>query len=158
MPNAPYHIQKRDRFRDTADFLVQSNNAFSYDSVVQDFFYSAVHEAERFLAGLNRNSRSHRQRANYITNYMIQARRTIIRRDNFVRNPRHSADRLFDRNSEFSYMQLVALRLDLVYGNTILGQTRHATQRDVQRANHLLRRFFNALNRHETHLRQRGII
>ena len=158
MPNETYHIEKRDRFGHTAVFLARLDNIFSYDSTVQDFFYSAVHEAERFLARLNRHSRGHNQRENYVTNYMIQARGRIVRRDQFNRNPQYPSDRLFDRESEFCYMELVARRLDLVYGSEILGQLRHATRRDVQRANHLLYRFFSAINRHEQNLRHRGII
>lgn len=158
MPTANYHIQKRDRFKDTADYLAHMNNAFSYDSTVQDYFYSAVHEAERFLAGLNRDSRSHSQREKYVTNYMILTQSRIATRAQFSRNPDHPSDRLFDRDSEFCYMELVALRLDVVYGNNILGQIRNANHRDVQRANHLLQRFFRAMSRHERNLRRRGII
>jgi hypothetical protein len=55
-------------------------------------------------------------------------------------------------------MELVKLRLDLVYGKEILGRLRHANQRDTQRASHLLIRFSNALVRHENDLRRRGIV
>ena len=53
MPNHQYHAEKRNRFRDTADFLFNNQipNAknSSCDSNVQDYFYTTVHEAERFL-------------------------------------------------------------------------------------------------------------
>ena len=158
MPDENYHIEKRNRFRDAARFLATTNRVFSYEPSVQDCFYSAVHESERFLARLNRHSRGHGQRESQITNYMIQAGGTVVSRDQFSRNPRYPSDRLFDRMSEFCYMELVALRLGLVYGQAILGRLRHANRRDVQRANHLLALFLNALNRHEQSLRQRGII
>ena len=158
MPDESYHIEKRNRFRDAAAFLATSNRVFSYDPSVQDCFYSAVHEAERFLARLNRHCRGHSQRENYITNYMIQAGGVTVNRAQFSRNPQHPSDRLFDRESEFCYMELVALRLDLVYGQEILGGLRHASQRDVRRADHVLTRFFRALARHEQNLRQRKIV
>ena len=89
---------------------------------------------------------------------MIQAGGIIVSRAQFSRNPQHPSDRLFDRESEFCYAGLVALRLGVVYGHEILGQLRHANRRDVRRANHILTRFFNALVRHEQNLRRRGII
>lgn len=158
MPDENYHIEKRNRFRDAARFLATTNRVFSYEPSVQDCFYSAVHEAERFLARSNRHSRGHSQRESQITNYMIEAGGVIVSRAQFSRNPQYPSDRLFDRKSEFYYMELVALRLGLVYGQEILGRLRHANRRDVQRANHILDRFFNALVRHEQSLRQRGII
>lgn len=158
LPSADYHIEKRNRFRDAAAFLATSNRVFSYDPSVQDCFYSAVHEAERFLAQLGRHSRGHGQRENYITNYMVQARGSIRSRAEFSRNPQHPSDRLFDRRSEFYYMELTKLRLDLVYGREILGPLRHASRRDRSRANHILTQFLTVLAGHERILRRRGMI
>ena len=158
MPNEVYHIEKRDRFKAAAAFLANTKRVFSYEPSIQDCFYSAMHEAERFLAQLNRHSRSHRQREDRITNYMVKTGGAIVSRAQFSQNPQYPSERLFDRDSEFCYMGLVALRLDLIYGQEILGRLRHANRRDVQRANHILARFLNAMNRHERNLRRRGII
>lgn len=158
LPDENYHTEKRNRFGDAADFLARSNRIFSHDPSVQDYFYSAMHEAESFLARLGIHSRNHNQRENFVTNYMVQSLGTVVSRAQFSRNPRHPADRLFDNDSEFYYMQLLSLRLDVVYGNEILGRLRHANRRDVQRARELRVRFLNSISRHEQNLRHRGII
>lgn len=158
MPDEIYHIEKRDRFRNSADYLEASNRVFSYDPTVQDYFYSAMHEAERFLARLGLHSRSHGQRENFVTNYMIQTRGKIVNRAQFSKNPRQPSEPLFDGASEGNYMLLCTLRLNLVYGNDKLGQLRHANQRDVRRAKQYLIGLLSALNRHEQNLRHRGII
>lgn len=158
MPEENYHLEKRNRFRDAADFLASSSRVFSYDPSVQDYFYSTMHEAESYLARLGIHSRNHSQRENFVTNYMVQSQGTIVSRAQFIRNPRHPSDRLFDRDSEFFYMELLTLRLDIVYGSEIPERLRHANRRDVQRAHHLRIRFLNAINRHERNLRNRGII
>lgn len=90
--------------------------------------------------------------------YMIHVRRVVVTRAQFRRRPQHPSNRLFDRDSEFCYMTLAKLRLDLVYGKELLGPLRHANRRDVQRANQLRTRFLSAITRHEGTLRRKGII
>jgi hypothetical protein len=157
MPNPGYHEEKRDRFQDTAIQLENAGNIHSNDANVQDYFYAAMHEAERYLGILGRHSRTHNHRNNIITNFMVYAGR-LMRRDRFRRNPGYPSDRVFDNNSEAAFMALAALRLNLVYGNTDLGPLQHADQRDVQRARALFMRFMNSIIRHEHNLRARGII
>jgi hypothetical protein len=158
LPDQAYHIEKRDKFRNTAAMLENSAQPFTYDPTVQDYFYSMMHDAERFLAVIGIHSSSHRNREQRITNFMIEQRRRIVDRATYSRHPIQPSDRLFDRASESLYMELLGLRLDVVYGNHLLGPLRHASSRDVQRARILYQRFINSIARHERSLQRRRII
>ena len=160
MPDKDYHQRKSDNFRNTSEFLRGSHQNFTSDANVQDFFYAAVHDAERFLTLFNMHSRSHAHRERIITNYMAAIGSVLVRISDYYRNrARYGvANKAFDVRAEFCYMTLSALRKDMVYGERYTGPLRHTSPREVERARNLFLCFAGSLARHERNLRRLRII
>jgi hypothetical protein len=153
MPSEQYHTEKRDKFRDTAEYLRNNNELFTYDSNVQDFFYAMIHESERYLATYGKGSRSHKSRDKIVTNNLIHNGK-LIEKHQARRNPNLNAFPVLDVNSEAHYMALTSLRMQLVYGDDNYGPIRHANQRDVDRARELWLRYRRSLQQHEANTKR----
>jgi len=161
LTDATYHETKRDRFRDTAEFLRNSPLGFCFDPNVQDYFYAVVHETERFFwVGFGLDSGGHGSREAKMDNWLVIRTGRIMRRSKYQRNQARygEARPLLDSYSRFCYMTLNSLREDLVYGETHIGSVRHANSNDVAWARRLFMNFIRSLARHEANLRRDGFI
>ena len=165
MPNHQYHAEKRNRFRDTADFLFNNQipNAknSSCDSNVQDYFYTTVHEAERFLDEFfDYHSNGHGRREALMDHWRATGNRQITNETTLRRNSRsfNSTEELFNTRTFFFYASLNALREALVYGDEQYGPLRHAERHDVEIAKRYALGFIQSLQRHEAYLHRNGII
>lgn len=83
-----------------------------------------------------------------------------MRASRYYHNPAHHGQNrpVFDRRSIFCYVSLNALREDVVYGETHLGPTRHATRNHVEFARRLYLDFIRSLTGHEADLRRGNFI
>lgn len=167
MPDASYHKKKRDRFKTTADFLrANSNTNVSLcDANVQDFFYAMVHEAEKYLKEVfDFDSEGHGSREARISNWTVvrssNPTSRMIRKSKYHQNPHRYRLTLpvFDRRTKNYYLWLRNLRMDLVYGETIIGLRRHANSGHVDTARGIYQNFCKSLAGHIRNLHRNRLI
>jgi len=167
MPDSNFHIRKRKKFRDSGDYLRLAGPKNSTDAAVQDYFYSALHEIERFLSQFGVDSYNHRNRNNILVNQrIIQVRnRTVIGHPDHQRRNLQMT-RTVENMTEFCYLSLYAMRQLKSYGSFPrnvqipgqLGRNLFANIGDVNAAYTLLIRLLGSIARYEHVLRRRGFL
>ena len=170
MPDQNFHTKKTGRFRNSGEHLRLNGPSDSADAAVQDFFYAAMHDLERFLSLFGYHA-NHRLRRELIIN------RKIIQRGNrvYIANPaklrprtlsRSRIEMTLDSASEGFYFMLFAMRQLKTYGNLprnipiahAVGGDRFADSLDVNTARGLFLQLSRSLRIHENNLRRAGFL
>lgn len=170
MPDQDFHIRKTNRFRDSAEYLFSNGPPDSADAAVQDFFYAAMHNVERFLSlfGYHTNHRLRKE--------LIIKRRIVLRGNRVsIVDParlrprtlvRSRIEKTVDSATEGFYFMLFAMRQLKTYGNLprnipiahAVGGDRFADSLDVATARGLFLRLSRNLGIHESNLRRAGFL
>lgn len=166
MPSENFHRLKRDGFRNSGEHLYLHGPADSADSAVQDFFYAALHEVDRFLSLFGYHGGNHRGRYTKIANEKIIQRRgrTIIGDPSHYRNAH--VESTVPSSAELYYLTLNAMRHLKAYGSLptnvpippTVGGALFANILEVSTARDAFLRLGNILARHERDLRRRNIL
>lgn len=177
MPDETFHIQKRDRFRKTAEQLRTAGSPDSADANVQDYFYAALHDLDRFiyrLASVNglsqsyRHGGTHRHREGLLFKKKIIIHRGRLR----INDPSHFRRRriqtcdVIEHSTELYYYNLKAMRQLKVYGELPrsvpvpiwVGGSGFADALDVGTARQLFLDLVRSLRRRESYFHRRGFL
>lgn len=167
MPDQAFHIQKRNGFRNSGEHLRLHGPPDSPDAAVQDFFYAALHDVERFLSLFAVDSGNHRRRKELIVDQKIFERHGRV----FIGDPSRyrrvtQVERTVERAAELCYLSLYAMRQLKAYGSlprnmtipATVGGRRFANALDINTARRLFFNLARSLTRHENNLRRRGLL
>lgn len=167
MPDQIFHTQKRDGFRNSGRYLQQHGPPDSADAAVQDFFYSAMHDVERFLSLFGQHA-NHRRRKDLILNEQIIKRRNRVFIGSPVRPRRRGEMRenVLDSTTEMCYFALFAMRQLKAYGSlptnvpipSTVGGRRFADAIDVNDAWNFFITLRRSLTGHENNLHRKRIL
>lgn len=167
MPDQAFHVRKRDGFSNSGNHLQLNGPPDSGDAAVQDFFYAALHEVERFLSLFGAHSGHHRRRKELIIDQKIIKRRGRV----FIGYPSDyrtvtQVERTVENVAEVSYLSLYAMRQLKVYGSLpggrsiprAVGGRRFANALDINTARRWFQNLAGSLARHEHSLGRRGLL
>jgi len=167
MPDTTFHIQKRDRFRNTAEYLRVYPTVGSDDAAVQDYFYAAMHDIERFLSLFRVDGGNHLNRKRLIIDCkIVQSHGRVTVKDPSRLRMVAQVERTVDNVTELCFFSLYAMRQLKVYGTLprnmpippTVGGSRFANALDVSAARMLFLKMGRSLVRHESRLRNRGLL